>query len=69
MDAIDVALVRFDGDSFSVTEYHQYPFADAIRSEVRSLSGESPVAEVSRLDAVLGGLFADAILAMSVRST
>jgi anhydro-N-acetylmuramic acid kinase len=64
MDAIDVALVRFDEDSFSVAEYRQYPYADAIRSEARNLSGESPVAEVARLDAVLGGLFSAAVLAM-----
>ncbi len=62
MDAVDVALVRFDDDTPSVLEYRQYPIDDRIRSAVRSLTARSDIEEVSRLDAILGQLFADAVL-------
>jgi len=62
MDAIDVALVRFEGDSLSLLEYSQLPYADEIRRAVRNLSGDSAMDVVTSLDAILGNLFADAIL-------
>jgi len=61
MDAIDVAVVRFDTGSLSLAGYHQYPIADDIRREVRALSSTSALEDIARLDAVLGGLFADAV--------
>lgn len=64
MDAIDVALVRFEENSLSLIAYRQLPYADEIRKTVRILSGDSTMEVVSRLDAVLGGLFADAILSV-----
>ncbi len=68
MDAIDAALVRFDGDSFSLTAYEQYPIEAGIRSAVRSLDGSAPMQEISRLDAVLGELFADASLKIAAQA-
>ncbi|MEX2524031.1 MAG: anhydro-N-acetylmuramic acid kinase [Gammaproteobacteria bacterium] len=62
MDAIDTALVRFDEDSPDILEYRQYPIDDRIRHAVRALTSESNIKEISRLDAVLGKLFADAVL-------
>lgn len=62
MDAIDAALVRFDEDSPSILEYRQYPIDDDIRRAVRILSIDSDIEEISRLDHILGELFADAAL-------
>lgn len=62
MDAIDVALVRFDEQTFEIVDYEQYPIAGEIRAAVRNLSINSGIEEISRLDAVLGELFADAVL-------
>ena len=61
MDAIDVALVRFEEDSLSLIAYSQLPYADEVRRAVRNLSGDSAIDEVSNMDAILGSLFADAI--------
>ena len=61
MDAIDVALVRFEGDFPSLIEYRQQPYTDEIRKAVRSLSADSSMEVVIEMDAVLGNLFADAI--------
>jgi anhydro-N-acetylmuramic acid kinase len=64
MDAVDAALVRFEGNSPSVVVYRQLPYADEIRKAVRNLSVDSSVEVVSELDAILGNLFADAVLAV-----
>jgi anhydro-N-acetylmuramic acid kinase len=62
MDAIDVALVQIDGKTFSLVEYDQLPIDDDIRKTVRRLSITSNIDEISRLDNVLGHLFADSVL-------
>ena len=62
MDAIDVALVQIDGKSFSLLEYDQLPIDDDIRKAARQLSITSNLEEISRLDNVLGHLFADSVL-------
>lgn len=62
MDAVDAALVRFDNGSLSILEYRQYPIDDDLRKAVRTLSTESDIEEISRLDHILGELFADATL-------
>lgn len=62
MDAIDAALVRFDDDTLSILEYRQYPIDNDIRRAVRALSIHSDIEEISRLDHIMGELFADATL-------
>jgi len=62
MDAVDVALVDFQSSPPALVHYAQYPITDEIRRDVRVLDQHSPVTEVARLDAVLGGLFGDAVL-------
>lgn len=64
MDAIDVALVRFENQTFEIREYEQYPIADEIRTAVRNLSAKSDIEEISKLDALLGVLFAHAVIAI-----
>lgn len=62
MDAIDVALVRIEDNSLSLVGYEQYPIDDDIRNAVRQLSITSNIVEISRLDNILGYLFADSAL-------
>ncbi|OGT66715.1 MAG: anhydro-N-acetylmuramic acid kinase [Gammaproteobacteria bacterium RIFCSPLOWO2_02_FULL_47_50] len=62
MDAIDVALVQIDDKSLSLVEYEQFPIDDDIRKAVRQLSITSNIEEISRLDNILGHLFADSVL-------
>jgi anhydro-N-acetylmuramic acid kinase len=68
MDAIDVALVQIEGESFSLVEYEQLPIDDDIRKTVRQLSITSNIEEISRLDNVLGHLFADSVLKILKKS-
>ena len=62
MDAIDTVLVSIDGGSLDIIQYEQYPITEKLRGEVRALSSASSAQEISRIDGVLGGLFADAAL-------
>ena len=64
MDAIDVALVGFANQTFEIREYEQYPIAGDIRSAVRNLTAKSEIEEISKLDAQLGDLFAQAAVAI-----
>ncbi len=60
MDAIDVALARFE-DRTRLACYREYPLEHALRRELRGLSKDSPIDAVSRLDERLGFLFAAAV--------
>lgn len=62
MDAIDVALVQIDDNSLTLVGYEQYPINDDIRKAVRQLSITSTIEEISRLDNILGHLFANSVL-------
>ena len=62
MDAVDTALVRIETGSLEVVKYEQFSISDELRTEVRDLSSISSLDKVTRIDAVLGNLFADAAL-------
>ncbi|MBI2969422.1 MAG: anhydro-N-acetylmuramic acid kinase [Gammaproteobacteria bacterium] len=62
MDAVDAALVRFHGKSVNVVAYHQYPFPPDVHDALKTVSPESPISRVARLDSRLGSIFADAAL-------
>lgn len=62
MDAIDAALVRFNGDSFELTAYNQFPLTEDIRVPVRELTADSKQSEIDKYHNILGNLFADAVL-------
>ncbi len=62
MDAVDAALVQFNGRSLKLLAYEQFPIDTALKGAVRRLDGSSPVSEVTRYDAMLGELFAEAVL-------
>lgn len=62
MDAIDTALVNIGSGSIELLAYQQFPFADEVRSTVRTLSGASSLDEVMHMDVVLGRLLAEAVL-------
>ena len=62
MDAVDCALVQYSGDLFTLVEYQQYPVLQDIHSELKSVNKNTNMETVSRLDAILGRLFANAAL-------
>ncbi len=62
MDAIDVALVKIENNSLSLIQYEQFPIHDDLRNSVRRLSTTSNIEEISRLDSMLGQLFADSVI-------
>jgi anhydro-N-acetylmuramic acid kinase len=62
MDAIDVALVQIENEKLVLRQYRQFPIRDELRNSVRRLSVTSSIGEISRLDCLLGQLFADSVL-------
>ncbi len=60
MDAVDVALVQFE-QTATLKHYHEYPFDDALRRQIRALNERSKLGDVVALDHALGMVFADAI--------
>lgn len=64
MDAVDTALVDIEAGSLDLVEYEQFPLPEEIRTGVRKLSGSSSMDAVTCMDAELGHLFADAVLAI-----
>ncbi len=61
MDAIDAALVNFSGTKFNVIHYSQLPISPSIQHELFSVNSESNIASITRLDIILGRLFAEAV--------
>ena len=62
MDAIDVALVQINNKILTLIQYEQFPINTELKNSVRHISTNSNIDEVSRLDYVLGQLFADSVL-------
>jgi len=62
MDAIDVALVQIENKTLSLVEYEQFPINADLHKNVRQLSITSNIEEITRLDNILGHLFADSVL-------
>ncbi len=58
MDAIDVALVRFDDQNTNIHAYEQFPIPKTIQEQIREINVDSSLGVISKLDAVLGELFA-----------
>ncbi len=67
-DAVDVALVRFEGAGLAaqhrVLAYREQPYDDALRREVLEVAAATALApeRLMRLDAMLGERYADAVL-------
>ncbi|HSR63135.1 MAG TPA: anhydro-N-acetylmuramic acid kinase [Gammaproteobacteria bacterium] len=68
MDAVDAVLVRINDDDLDIVAYAQYPIDKDIQVSVRNLDSKSPVSEVTRLDHIMGHLFADAVLSILDRA-
>ncbi|MFQ5660318.1 MAG: anhydro-N-acetylmuramic acid kinase [Gammaproteobacteria bacterium] len=64
MDAVDTALLDFENSSFQVIEYTQYPFPEALRAALRKITTRTSIGKITRLDSMLGHLFADSVLSM-----
>jgi anhydro-N-acetylmuramic acid kinase len=64
LDGIDVAVVDIRGKRIETVAFRSTPYPAAVREALLNLSG---VAEVSRLNFLLGELYAKAILAMRQR--
>ena len=62
-DAVDAAVVSFDGGA-EVLAARSYPLPVALRDRLLDLGGGFTPAELTRLDARLGEVFADAALAL-----
>jgi anhydro-N-acetylmuramic acid kinase len=67
-DGIDVALVRISdrrGGSFEVLGHAEYPYSKRVRAAVLSAmnASQASVADLSRLNFLLGELYSDAVLA------
>ena len=69
-DAIDAALVRFEGSAtdttYTLREYRETPFDDGLRREILAVAGgESvPLERLMALDDALGRRYAEAVLAL-----
>ena len=61
-DAVDAALCSFAGGRTQVLASRCQRFPAALRRRLRATSADMPLAEVMRLDAVLGDIFADTAL-------
>jgi anhydro-N-acetylmuramic acid kinase len=67
-DGIDVALVRMSkrrGTSFELLGHAEYPYPDKVRAAVLAAmnASQASVADLSRLNFLLGELYSDAVLA------
>ena len=62
MDAVDTALLEFDNDKFQLIGYEQYPIADELRKAVKQVSLRTSLQDISKLDNILGHLFAQSAL-------
>ena len=60
MDAIDVALVRFE-DKAILEHYRQYPISTSLRQRIRHVNEKTELGVVANLDNELGHLFADSV--------
>ena len=68
MDAIDAALVDINNNQLSVIHYHQFPISRDIQQRIRSVNADTRLADISELDAILGDLFAEAVLSLLEQS-
>jgi anhydro-N-acetylmuramic acid kinase len=68
MDAVDSALVEISNTTIRLLEYEQQPISENIRKELKELTRESSIDQVSHLDIQLGRLFADTALSLLKKS-
>jgi anhydro-N-acetylmuramic acid kinase len=61
MDAVDVAVVRFPGELCELVCYRQYPIPDPVVLALQEAGPTSAAADIVRLDAQLGELFAECV--------
>lgn len=61
MDAIDTALVSFDGARFSLIDFIEYALPATVKKRLKSINAQSPIHEIAELDVMLGKLFAEAV--------
>ena len=58
MDAVDVAVVEFVGDSCKLIHYQQFSIPDPLKSALKAVGPGTPISQVMDLDASVGALFA-----------
>ncbi len=64
MDAVDAVLVRITDRKLEVVSYRQFPLERDLQQALREVSAATPLAEIARLDALLGAAFGEAALAL-----
>ena len=62
MDAVDCALVEYSNELLTLIDYQQYPVNQEVHTKLKSINKKSTIETVSRLDIILGKLFANAAL-------
>lgn len=62
MDAVDCALVAYSNDLLTLIDYQQYPIHREVHTRLKSINKKSTIETVTRLDVILGKLFANAAL-------
>jgi len=67
-DGIDVAIVDFARKSLSIVAFGTYPYPSPVREKILAMPHDGTTAEVCRLNFLLGGLFADALMHLCKRS-
>lgn len=62
MDAIDAALVKIEEGKSQLVSFLEHPVANDLKQQIRAIDGNTSLATVARMDAVLGELFAETAL-------
>ena len=64
MDAIDTALVEIAATDLEVIDYRQYPLRASLQTELKQISRDSSLEDLTRLDVQTGEAFAEAAIAI-----
>ncbi len=69
-DAIDAALVQFEGNTTTIVSTYNLPLPDSVRHEVHSLalSGHDEIDRIRKLDTVIASLSSEAVNNLCIQS-
>jgi anhydro-N-acetylmuramic acid kinase len=62
MDAVDCALVEYSEEIFTLIDYQQFSIEQKIQEEIKSININSTIETATRIDVLLGRIFANAAL-------
>ena len=64
MDAVDTALVDISNNHIKLIDYRQYPITHELKKALKTVTGNTSIDFMTRLDVRMGRLFADAVSAL-----